>query len=170
VQAVPNLTTFLVVRVDYVQGGASTFRLYVNPSPGAPEPVTSDATVSFNIQTQNGLAFNTQNGAAASFDEIRVGTNYADVTPAVPVVTNPFNITSIARVGNDIVLTWNTTGGNTNTVQATNGSNGNYSTNNFADISGQIIIPGSGGVTTNYVDSSGATNSPARYYRVRRVP
>jgi len=167
---VSNQTTFLVVRGNYVQGGASTFRLYVNPTPGEPEPVTADATVSFNIQTQNGLAFNMQNGAAASFDEIRVGTNYADVTPAVSVVTNPFNITAIARVGNDIVLTWNTTGGNTNVVQATNGSNGNYSTNNFANVSSQMIISGSGSVTTNYVDLFGATNSPARYYRVRRVP
>ena len=170
VQAVSNQTTLLVVRGNYVQGGASTFRLYVNPTPGEPEPVTADATVSFNIQTQNGLAFNTQNGAAASFDEIRVGTSYADVTPAVTVVTNPFNITSIARVGNDIVLTWNTTGGNTNVVQATNGSNGNYSTNNFANVSSQMIISGSGSVTTNYVDLFGATNAPARYYRVRRVP
>jgi hypothetical protein len=174
VQAVSNQTTFLVVRGNYVQGGASTFRLYVNPTPGAPEPATPDATVSFNIQNQNGLAFNTQNGAAASFDEIRVGTNYADVTPAVAVVTstNKFNITSITRIGNNIVLAWNTTAGNTNVVQATSGSNGNYSTNGFVDISGQMVIAGTSGApaVTNYVDTLGATNQPARYYRVRQLP
>ena len=58
------------------------------------------------------------------------------------------------------------------TLQATNGPNGNYSTNGFADISVQMVIPGSPGsaVTTNFTDSSGATNKPARYYRVRQVP
>ena len=174
VQAVSNQTAFLVVRGNYVQGGASTFLLYVNPTPGAPEPATPDATVSFNIQTQNGLAFNTQNGAAASFDEIRVGTNYADVTPAVTVVTNTnkFNITSITRVGNSIVLTWNTTAGNTNVVQATSGSNGNYNTNGFVNISGQMVIAGTSGAAavTNYVDTFGATNQPSYYYRVRQLP
>jgi hypothetical protein len=165
-------TVFLVVRGEYTSSSSNTFRLYVNPTPGAPEPGTADAIITANLGTQNGLNLTTGNGGLATFDELRIGTNYADVTPAVAVVTNTnkFNITSIARVGNDIVLTWNTTGGNTNAVQATNGSNGNYSTNNFADISGQIIITGSGSVTTNYVDSSGATNSPSRYYRVRRVP
>ena len=175
VPVVSNQTTFLVVRGNYAPAGSpSTFLLYVNPTPGAPEPATADATVSFIIPTQNGLAFNTQNGAAASFDEIRVGTNYADVTPAVAVVanTNKFNITSITRVGNDIVLTWNTTAGNTNVVQATSGSNGNYSTNGFVNISSQMVIAGTGGApaVTNYVDTLGATNQPARYYRVRQLP
>jgi hypothetical protein len=171
VQAVSNQTTFLVVRGNYVQGGASTFLLYVNPTPGAPEPATPNATVSFNIETQNGLAFNTENGAAASFDEIRVGTNYADVTPAVTVATNTnaFNITSISVVGSNVVLAWKTTGGNTNVVQATPGSNGSYNTNGFVNISNQILIPGSGGVTTNYVDVGGATNKPARYYRIQKL-
>jgi hypothetical protein len=54
----------------------------------------------------------------------------------------------------------------------TNGvRNGSY-TNNFADLTGasQIIIPGSDIITTNYLDLGGATNFPARYYRVRLVP
>jgi len=52
-------------------------------------------------------------------------------------------------------------------VQAATG--GNYTTN-FADISGLIILPGSGDVTTNYIDVGGATNVPSRYYRVRLSP
>ncbi len=171
VPVVSNQTAFLVVRANYAApGNPSTILLYVNPTPGAPEPATANAT---NIYTQsaeqNGLALVVQNGAAATFDEIRVGTNYADVTPAVPVA-NPFNITSVLIVGtNNIFLTWNTTGGNTNVVQATPGSNGSYNTNGFVNLSGQMIIAGSGAVTTNYTDVGGATNRPSRYYRIQQV-
>jgi hypothetical protein len=166
VPAVSNQTAFLVIRVDYTNPGVDTFRLYVNPTPGAPEPVTADATLtpSYDIGNQNGIAFNVGNGAAVSFDEIRIGTNYTDVTPAV---STDFRILSITNAGNNIVLTWITTGGKVDVVQATGGSNGSYATNGFADISPPILIPGSSSVTTNYVDAFGATNQPARYYRIR---
>ncbi len=88
--------------------------------------------------------------------------------------TNPTNSASAFRVssalpqGNDIVITWTTAGGRTNRVQVTGGSE--YSPNAFTDLSGPIIIPGSGDVTTNYVDVGGATNTPARFYRVRLAP
>jgi len=171
VSATLSQTVFLVVRSDFGTTN-DTFRLYVNPTPGAPEPAIADATLSAFIGNQNGIGLNTGNGMAASFDELRIGTNYFDVTPAVPVVinTNDFNIVAIACVGNDVALTWKTTGGTTNVVQATNGSGGSYNTNGFVNISGQMLIAGSGGVTTNYVDSFGATNQPARYYRVWQVP
>ena len=85
-------------------------------------------------------------------------------------MANPFNITSVLIVGtNNIFLTWNTTGGNTNVVQATPGSNGSYNTNGFVNLSGQMIIAGSGAVTTNYTDVGGATNRPSRYYRIQQV-
>ena len=32
------------------------------------------------------------------------------------------------------------------------------------------LVTGNGNVTTNCVDSGGATNAPARFYRVRLVP
>ena len=38
---------------------------------------------------------------------------------------------------------------------------------NFTDLSSPIILTGSGNVTTNYLDGGGATNQPARFYRVR---
>ena len=46
---------------------------------------------------------------------------------------------------------------------------GAYATNGFADI---FVVTNSAGpgITTNYLDVGGATNSPARYYRVRLVP
>jgi len=90
--------------------------------------------------------------------------------------TNPTNsgsgllITSVTAQGNDVLVTWTTAGGYTNVVQMTTGlPDGSYSTN-FQDLSALIIIPGSGDATTNYLDSGGATNVPARYYRIRLQP
>jgi hypothetical protein len=92
----------------------------------------------------------------------------ADIQAAVPKPS--VTILSIVRETNNIRLAWATTAGRTNVVQATAGSAGSSYTNNFADISGPIVVPGSGQVSTNYLDTGGATNRPARYYRVRLVP
>ena len=81
-------------------------------------------------------------------------------------------IISATQTGNSMLITWTTAGGRTNAVQACNGdSTGSYTTN-FLDITAppHIIIGGSGDVTTNYIDEGGATNSPARFYRIRLVP
>ncbi|HXI82946.1 MAG TPA: immunoglobulin domain-containing protein [Verrucomicrobiae bacterium] len=87
--------------------------------------------------------------------------------------TNPasaLRIISAVKQDSDVSISWTTAGAHTNAVQATGGDgSGGYSTN-FTDISGPIIITGSGDATTNYADSGGATNNPARYYRVRLVP
>jgi hypothetical protein len=89
--------------------------------------------------------------------------------------TNPaslFQIISVVAQGNDAVVTWTAAGGHTNEVQVTSGDvSGGYTTNSFADITGsRTLLPGNGDVSTNYVDSVGATNVPARYYRIRLVP
>ena len=89
----------------------------------------------------------------------------------VQIVAPPFQITSVVQSGNNIVLTWNTAGGLTNQVQVTSGgTGGSYSTTGFANLGPQLLIGGSGLITTNYTDAGGATNKPARYYRVRLVP
>jgi PKD repeat protein len=80
-----------------------------------------------------------------------------------------FRIISIAREGNNIRVTWNTGGGTTNVLQAAVGDEYGGYTNGFVNLSGLIIIPGSGDTTTNSVDTGGATNS-CRYYRIRLVP
>ncbi len=76
-------------------------------------------------------------------------------------------ILSVRAQGNDMVITWQTVGGKTNAVQA---ATVNVYTNDLADISSPLLIAGSGDVSTNYTDSGGATNVPARFYRVRLVP
>jgi T5SS/PEP-CTERM-associated repeat protein len=84
--------------------------------------------------------------------------------------STPFHITSITQQGNNILLAWTTLGGTTNQVQVTGGTGGNYATNNFTNLGAQMLISGGGTVITNYTDMGGATNKPARYYRVRLVP
>ena len=83
---------------------------------------------------------------------------------------SPYHITAVTRESNNVRVTWATVGGKTNAVQvSTGGTGGNY-TNSFSDLSGQMIIPGSVITSTNYLDNGGATNSPARYYRIRQLP
>ena len=83
----------------------------------------------------------------------------------------PFQFTSVVRSNNNVVLTWTIMGGTTNQLQVTPGDGtGTYSTNEFTNLGAQMLINGSGPVTTNYTDVGGATNKPARYYRVRLVP
>jgi len=93
-------------------------------------------------------------------------------TLVVGGVTNTipsFQITGITPEGNNIQITWESTGGHTNAIQATNGGlTGSYNTN-FSDLA-SFILGGSGQVTNTYIDPGGATNTPARYYRVRLVP
>jgi hypothetical protein len=79
-----------------------------------------------------------------------------------------FRIMSVTGTGSDLFVTWMTGVGKTNALQVTSGTgNGGYATNNFADL---FIVTNTVGITTNYLDVGGATNSPARYYRVRLVP
>ena len=95
---------------------------------------------------------------------------YTFASPPGPAAD--FKVLSIKRATNDVVLTWLAPGGTTNVVQATNGTAGNYATNGFGVVSAPFINPGSAstGVTNTYTDSFGATNKPARYYRVRQTP
>jgi hypothetical protein len=77
-----------------------------------------------------------------------------------------FSVVGITPQTNDIDITWTTAGGDNYVVQVAAGAaDGSYS-NNFTDLSPAIAIPGSGLGTTNYLDVGGATNMPARYYRI----
>jgi hypothetical protein len=76
-----------------------------------------------------------------------------------------FCITAIDREGNDIRVTWNCVGNLFYIIQTNSpAASGSY-INNFTDLSGLIVAP-AGVTNTSYLDSGGATNKPARYYRV----
>jgi hypothetical protein len=74
-------------------------------------------------------------------------------------------ITSITSTGADVMITWATAGGRTNAVETASDLSGGYS-----NISPNVILPGGGDTTTNYLDPGATTNSMMRYYRVRLVP
>jgi T5SS/PEP-CTERM-associated repeat protein len=92
---------------------------------------------------------------------------FTNINNGAVVNASYFQVVHIAKEGNGIRVTWNTVGGLTNVLQVTAG--GSYS-NNFSDLSSNIVVAGFGQATTNYLDVGGATNFPARYYRVRLVP
>lgn len=80
-----------------------------------------------------------------------------------------FQINSLTSQGNDMLLAWTGFGGTSNFVQAANGGpTGAYSTN-FVNISPLILVPSVGATNMSYLDVGGATNGPARYYRVSQV-
>jgi hypothetical protein len=96
--------------------------------------------------------------------------NHMAIYTTPPITAGPFRITSISRQTNDILITWMGNGGSTDQVQMTTGAaDGSYS-NNFGSLGPQFVLPGTGPVTTNYLDSGGATNGPSRYYRIALVP
>ena len=84
---VSTASTFLVAEINFLPG-ADKVSLYINPTTGLAAPngtPTTASVTSFNfdrLRIQTG--FNT---AAFKFDEIRIGTTYADVSP-VPEPTS----------------------------------------------------------------------------------
>jgi hypothetical protein len=171
--ATPTVNSSESATIDATQAGswtiqdlktASTSFGYWNPTidDAVTNPVSGQA-VSALYELQPG------SGVGSLLGYLVLTTSGLSFEAAVP--SSP-SIVSIAKSGNDIILTWAAPGGTTNVVQATGGSNGSYTTNGFAAISAQI--PNAGPlnlITTNqFTESSGATNRPSRFYRVQQVP
>jgi large repetitive protein len=125
-----------------------------------------------------GLSLNSSTGAltgtpttpgSATFTVLATDSNGYPGTQQYTVATSgAFAITAVAKQGNDIRVTWNCGGGYTNILQSTQtAAAAGYSSNLFFDVSPLIIMGGVGQSTTNYLDIGAATNSPARFYRVR---
>ena len=81
-----------------------------------------------------------------------------------------FRVTNVAREGNDLRVTWTSVGGRSNILQVATAGPSGYTTNGFTDLGSMIVPTNTAIITTNYLDIGGATNKPARYYRVRLVP
>ncbi len=74
-------------------------------------------------------------------------------------------ITSMAREGDDIRITWTAVGGKSYVVQTNSVPGGGY-----GDFTPVIYVPGVGESVTNYLHSGGATNASSFFYRIRLGP
>jgi hypothetical protein len=101
VNATQNTTVFLVTHVVIPASGNSTATLYVDPTPG------KDAPMGFSgMATKNDVSFigtlgvvGLQTGTGWKFDEIRIGTTFADVTPKAAGTPEPSTFTMLATAG-----------------------------------------------------------------------
>jgi autotransporter-associated beta strand protein len=94
-------TEFLVLKAQLFTSGNDIFTLYADPTPGGTEPATGAVKSDLSIGTLSSLVI--YSGGAVNIDELRVGTTYADVTPAAQPT-----------------ITWNAVGGGTWNTVATN--------------------------------------------------
>jgi hypothetical protein len=120
--------------------------------------VTGDWVTAGEFTNINQIAF-----AEGRFNGVDTIDNILLAAPAGP---SPIQFSSIVEQGNDINLTWQTSGGQTDVVQAATSNVAGP----FEDISGPIVIQGSGSQTTNYVDAGAVLNQSTRFYRVRVAP
>ena len=101
-------TTLVVIKVNYASTG-TTYTLYLNPTPGT-TPSGGTALTTTTAQKFTGLTFYGGNAASLSFDEMRIGATYADVTPAdVPDTTPPTAPTGLtaSNIGmTSVTLSW----------------------------------------------------------------
>lgn len=98
-------------------------------------------------------------------DGINNTAEYQAGTDPMDPHSTPFRSTAISRQGNDILITWTTQGGTTNRVQAAPAIS-----ETFTDLSPAVVSRGNYLASTNYLDIGGATNLPAKFYRVRLEP
>jgi len=93
------------------------------------------------------------------------GISSAPFSLQIPTPQGPFQITSIVGTNaNDLLITWNTSGiSNIVQVTAGTGAGGSFSPNDFTDLTNLVVTT----AMTNFWDVGAATNSPARYYRIR---
>jgi hypothetical protein len=71
-------TVFIVLKAEFAAGN-DRFTLYVNPTPGAAEPVAGVVKNNSNVGNVSGLTI--YSTGAFSIDELRLGETFADVTP-----------------------------------------------------------------------------------------
>jgi PKD repeat protein len=170
-----NLTTNSVLYTYNTAGVYSVTEIVSGPGGSGTNTQVNYITVWTPFQAWQVQYFGstTNPAAAANVDPLGKGMSNFNQFLAGINPTNPasaFRITSVVQQGSDVLVTWTTAGGYTNVVQVNAGlPDGSYSTN-FSDLSGLIVISGSGDAVTNYLDAGGATNVPARYYQIRLGP
>ncbi len=78
IPVVSGQSHLFVLETDFHPGN-DTYKLYIDPATGQPQPATPAATLDFDLQTIPTIGF--AGPGAFGFDELRIGTTWADVTP-----------------------------------------------------------------------------------------
>jgi hypothetical protein len=95
--AVVGQTNLFVLRFDFTEG-VDPVRLYINPQPGSPEPAVANASqINLDVNLINQVSLT--GPGAFSFDELRVGSTFADVLP----VPEPSTIHLVVLVAYSLV-------------------------------------------------------------------
>ncbi len=81
-------TAFIVIKAEFAEGN-DTFTLYMNPSPGCPEP--SPGIIKQDIDNGMITELTIYSSGEFSMDELRVGNTFADVTPSAPTAPLTLN-------------------------------------------------------------------------------
>jgi len=155
-------TELFVASINYGADGTDTVNLYMNPSTlGGTAPTTPSVTYT----TTNSLAFEslTYYGGTgynmSSLDEIRLGTSFAAVTPAAPVVipTVPASLTATPGSGS-VTLSWTAVSGATS-----------YNVYQSTTSGGEGSAPVAIGITGTTYTATGLTNGKPYYFEVAAV-
>ena len=101
---VSGQTAFIVVRIDFAAGN-DTITTYVNPTPGLASPDSAFTTTKSNLDlgTFTRISIATGRGLSANdagFDELRIGTSFADVAAGLVVTTTADGNASGIAAGN----------------------------------------------------------------------
>jgi hypothetical protein len=75
-----------------------------------------------------------------------------------------FRVTAIAVEGNDVRVTWQCVCSNTYRLQSSANVTGTWN-----NVGSSISLTSPTLITTNLVEFGGATNSPARFYHIKRT-
>lgn len=86
VSAVVGQAALLVLKLELLPGNDRS-TLYVNPTPGGPEPAGGAVKFDRDVGSITGLTI--YSTGAFRIDEIRLGDTFADVTPAVAAIPEP---------------------------------------------------------------------------------
>ena len=162
--AVTGNTYFLVVKQTFnVTSGQDNVQIYLNPTPGT-EPSVGSALVNTTIDSQYLNTFSTirltaSYNSAASFDEVRLGTTYADVAPiGATAPTAPSGLSASAASSSQVNLTWTDNSGNETGFYIDRATNSGFT-------AGLVTTSVAANVTT--YSSTPLNGGTAYYYRVR---
>ena len=144
----PNTSYFIVCAYDFIAGTANDVaRVWLNPVPGGSEPAADATSVPNTDLTSAARTFLRQDNATNTpfieFDELRVGSTWASVTPSAAVPTLTIS-SPLAAFGNVCINT--TAGPNSFTISGSNLTSANIT---VAALAGFTYSTTAGGTYTS---------------------